>query len=182
MRSFIAIDMPEKVRDILADLQSDLPAGNPTPPENLHLTLAFLGELVAGIEEDLHDALSALHEPAFDLHLSGVDTFGGNDPKVLFVGAQPNDALDRLHRKVRSQLHGAGIMLDRKRFRPHVTLARFRRRPSAPEMERLRLWLLAYSGFGLPPFPVTGFTLYQSTLARSGAIHDELARYPLMQR
>lgn len=179
MRSFIAVDMPDKIRDILEDLQSELPAGNPAPPDNLHLTLAFLGEQRVEMLEDLRAALERFSAPAFDLQLSGVDTFGGNDPKVVFAGVLPNPALEHLHGKLKSALHGAGLMLDRKRFRPHVTIARFGQRPRATAMERLRRWLIANADFRTDPFAVKKIVLYRSTLSRSGAIHDELAHYPL---
>jgi len=179
MRAFIALDLPDPVKDVLSDLQDDLPVGKPSPPENLHVTLAFLGEQPTEVIEDIHAALCDLSAPGFEMNLAGTDTFGGNDPKVVFASVKSNPGLDHLHRKIRAVLHGAGLMLDRQRFRPHVTLARFRRRPTAPEMERLRGWLLAHSDFRTEPFPVADITLYQSTLSRSGAIHDELARYPL---
>ena len=179
MRAFIAIDLPESVKDAISDLQADLPTGQPSPSENLHLTLAFLGEQPTEMIEDIHTALCDLTAPGFDLQLAGTDTFGGNDPKVVFAAVKPNPALEHLHRKIRSLAHGAGFVLDRQRFRPHVTIARFRRRPTAPEMERLRGWLLAHSNFGTEPFPVTEISLYRSTLSRAGAFHDELARYPL---
>lgn len=179
MRAFIAIDMPDLARDALSDLQSDLPTGRLAPHDNLHLTLAFLGEQPVELFEDAHAALTSLDLPAFDLQLAGTDTFGGNAPKVLFVGARPNPALDRLHAKIRSLLHGAGLMLDRQRFRPHVTLARFPARVTAPEMERLRRWLLAHADFVAEPFRVDHVTLYRSEVGRGGAVHDPLARYLL---
>lgn len=179
MRAFIAIDLPDVVQDAISDLQADLPAGKPAPPENLHLTLAFLGEQPTELIEDIHTALGDLSVPGFDLHLSGTDTFGGNDPKVVFAGVKPNASLDHLHSKIRSLLHGTGVMLERKRFRPHVTLARFGRRTTAPEMQRLRAWLLSHADFDVPPFRVNDIVLYRSTLARGGALHDELARYAL---
>ncbi len=179
MRTFIAIDLPDDARDAISDLQADVPVGKLSAPENLHLTLAFLNEQPAEVVENVHHALLSLSRPPFDMRLAGVETFGGNDPKVLVANVQANTALDALHRKIRSILHGAGIMLDRQRFRPHVTLARFPHRPTATEMERLRAWLLAHSDFAVPAFSVTEVVLFRSTLMRSGAVHDELARYPL---
>ena len=180
MRAFIAIDLPDTARDVIAHLQSDLPVGKLMSPENLHLTLAFLGEQPTELIEDIHNALCDLTAPGFDLHLSGTDTFGGNDPKVVFAGVKPNATLDHLHSKIRSLLHGTGVMLERQRFRPHVTLARFSRRSTAPEMVRLRGWLLSHAAFEIGSFPVANIVLYRSTLGRGGVVHDELARYPLM--
>lgn len=179
MRTFIAIDLPDDTLDALSDLQDDVPVGKLTPLENLHVTLAFLNEHPAEVVENVHHALLSLSRPPFEMRLAGVEAFGGNDPKVLVANVQTNPTLDALHRKIRSILHGAGIMLHRQRFRPHVTLARFPRRPTATEMERLRGWILAHSDFAVPAFAVTEVALFRSTLMRSGAVHDELARYPL---
>lgn len=179
MRAFVAIDLPEPVRDPIAALQAALPVGQPVRAENLHLTLAFLGEQQEALIEEAHLGLQRINAPEFDLKLSGLDTFGGADPKILFVGAAKNGPLGHLRKLVRSAMHGAGIQLDRERFRPHVTLARFRRGMTLYDVERLRRFLSDCADFAPEPFGVTSFTLYRSTLRPDGAVHEELARYHL---
>lgn len=179
MRAFVAIDLPEPVRERIAVLQSALPVGQPVRAENFHLTLAFLGEQQEALIEEAHHGLQRVTAPGFDLKLAGLDTFGGEDPKILFVGAAKNEPLGRLRKQVRGAMHGAGIRLNRERFRPHVTLARFRRGMSLYDVERLRRFLSHHADFGLEPFAVTSFTLYRSTLRPDGAVHEALARYPL---
>lgn len=179
MRAFVAIDLPEGVRDHIAALQAALPVGQPVKAENLHLTLAFLGEQQETLIEEAHHSLQRITAPEFDLKLSGLDTFGGEDPKILFVGSEKNEPLGHLRKLVRSAMHGVGIQLKRERFRPHVTLARFRRGMSLYDVERLRRFLSHYGDFDLEPFGVTSFTLYRSKLRPEGAMHEELARYDL---
>lgn len=179
MRAFVAIDLPEPVREHISVLQAALPVGQPVKAENLHLTLAFLGEQQEALIEEAHHGLQRITAPEFDLKLGGLDTFGGEEPKVLFVGTAKNEPLGHLRKQVRSAMHGVGIQLKRERFRPHVTLARFRRGMSLYDVERLRRFLSHHGDFALDPFGVTSFTLYRSTLRPEGAVHEELARYNL---
>ncbi|WP_413875345.1 RNA 2',3'-cyclic phosphodiesterase [Albidovulum sp.] len=177
MRVFVAIPVPEEVCAALEDLQSDLTAGRPADPETFHVTLAFLGEEPGARVEAAHEALTGLRTAPFTLRLDGLGSFGGRDMQVLFAAVAPSEPLAALHRKVRNLLHGAGIMPDRQRFRPHVTLARFR--PGEGGDPALARFLARHVGFGSAPFQVTGVVLYRSHLTKKGAVHEPLAEYPL---
>lgn len=179
MRAFVAIDLPDYARDAITDLQAALPAGQPVPAENLHLTLAFLGEQPEEMIEEAHIGLQRIGAPDFELKLTGLDTFGGSAPRVLFVGVERNEALVRLSKMVRSAMHGAGLQIDRKRFRPHVTLARFRPGMSDYDIWKLQRFLSDRGGLSQEPFRVTSFALYRSTLRPEGAVHEKLAEYGL---
>lgn len=179
MRCFVAISLPEPLLDRLAALQDAIPSGRVTPPENLHLTLAFLGELTEEAALAAHEALGGLRAVPFEVQIAGVDLFGGKAPRVLYAGVRRSEALHDLHARIRSRLVGAGLQLQRERFRPHVTLARFGRPPGRDETARLGQFLQAHAAFELPPFPVASFSLYRSELGHGPARHTELARYPL---
>ncbi|WP_375691678.1 RNA 2',3'-cyclic phosphodiesterase [Pseudooceanicola sp. LIPI14-2-Ac024] len=179
MRLFIAIDLPEDVRDALAAVQGDLTVGRKTDPDTFHLTLAFLGDHDEATAEEVDLELQGLSAPAFDLAIAGMNTFGGAEPAVLWAGVAEAGPVTDLHKAVRRRVRAAGIELDRERFRPHVTLARFRKRMDAGGMEGLRLFLARNAGFRSDPFRVHAFALYQSDLGGDGPLHTELARYPL---
>jgi 2'-5' RNA ligase len=180
MRSFIAIDLPDAVRDALATLQLGLRVGRSVPPENFHLTLAFLGDQTEEALEELHHALDIIAGQRFELHLSGLGVIGATEPRVLFADVEPNSALDQLYKQVKTGLRSVGVILPRRRFQPHVTLARFRPSGLLPtETEILRRFLEQNASFNLKPFPVLSFALYQSRLHPDGAVHEVLARYPL---
>lgn len=179
MRAFVAIPVPEDIRDRLEDLQADLPVGRLADPETFHVTLAFVGEEPVERIEAAHEALEGLSAAPFAIRLDGLGTFGGVAPKTLFAAVAPSDPLDTLQRKVRSLLHGAGIMPDRARFRPHVTLARFRPGAGSGEDAALARFLTRHATFGTAPFPVREVVLYRSHLTGDGAIHEALAEYPL---
>lgn len=180
MRAFVAIHPPPAVRDALEAVQDALPPGlgRLADPEQLHLTLAFLGERPDHEVEAAHEALLGLRHPSFPLALGGLGTFGSRQPEVLWAGVRDPSTLATLQARVRSALHGAGLVLERRRFRPHVTLARLGRTP--PEaVERLAGFLGRWDAFPAPTWEVRDLGLWRSTLRPSGAIHEELARYPL---
>lgn len=173
MRLFVALCLPTEALHALETLQDRLPAGRPVPADNLHLTLAFLGEVDDTAAEALHDALSNLRAAPVMLRLGGAEVFGGRHGQAIALGAEGCPPLQDLHDRVRSRIHGAGLNTERRRFRPHVTLARLPGRGHAAPLVQ------ALSTARLGPFACTGFALIESRLHPRGAIHTPLARYPL---
>lgn len=173
MRLFIALQLPDTARDDLESVQERLPAGRPVPWDNLHLTLAFLGDQTEATAEAVHDALETLRAPAVPIVLSQGTVFGGRHGQAVAIEAQGGEPLRALHDRIHARLRGAGVLPDRRRFRPHVTLARLKGHADASPL------LTALTGLNLGPYLCTAFALFASTLHRDGAVHDELARYPL---
>ncbi|WP_146590101.1 RNA 2',3'-cyclic phosphodiesterase [Puniceibacterium confluentis] len=176
MRCFIALPLPDSDIAVLEALQNRLPFGRHVPAENLHLTLAFLDEQPPDSLEEIHATLEALSAPAFTLTLSGLDGYGG---QALAINAEHSPGLRELHNRIRSRLHGLGLQLDRRRFRPHVTLARLPAQPRPDQQDRLAKFLAAEATVKLPDIPIRSFALYSSRLHPTGAEHEELWRYPL---
>ncbi|MFC3613913.1 RNA 2',3'-cyclic phosphodiesterase [Lutimaribacter marinistellae] len=180
MRCFLAIPLTDPLRDALARLQAELPVGRLVPEENLHLTLAFLDERDDPALAALDEELSALSAPSFDLIPRGLGVFGGNRPRSLHAVILPSSPLADLHARIQGAIRRAGIDLRRERYVPHITLARFGTGARGASLDALQHFLAAHLGFEGPPFPVTEFHLYQSVLRPDGALHEELARYPLI--
>ncbi len=177
MRLFVAIALPDEARAALGRFASGLPGARWIPPENLHLTLRFLGEIDRGEAEDLDAALSTIHAPAFTLAFDGLGTFGNDRAqRALWMGAAANSMLDHLHGKVESATVRSGLPSERRKFKPHVTLARLKNTP----IERLREYLTLHGGIATPSFEVQAFTLFQSHLGEEGARYEALAEYPLL--
>lgn len=176
-RAFVALTLPEDLAETAEDIAVDLPVPHTVPAENMHLTLVFLGDVGRPTLDDLHAALSEVRAAGFTLHLSGLDTFGGERPRSVHLRCTPEPALDHLQRKVVTAVRRVGLVPQRRRFTPHVTLARFA--PAAVDRARLGAALLAEADARLDPFAVTDFRLMASRLGRSGASYDVLARYPL---
>lgn len=121
MRLFIAVHFSPEIKTILLAAIDDLrrqSAGNFTHPENLHLTLAFIGEndRVA----DAKAALSAISAEPFDLTIGGAGKFGD----IYWAGIEQNPALSALADSVRSELLKRNFDIDTKPFKAHITLAR----------------------------------------------------------
>ena len=179
MRAFVAIAMPEAVAAQAAHLQALLGCGRAVPEEALHLTLAFLGEITDGQAEELDAGLQAIAAPVFTLELAGLETLGGDWPGGLVWRARPCAPLERLQRAVAGAARGAGIDLPRRRFRPHVTIARFGRGAGPAEAARLGRLMQARGDAVSGAFMVGGFTLYRSHLRAEGPIYEALADYRL---
>ena len=122
MRLFIAIQLSEKMKDALIEAQNSYydhgVRGNYTPEENLHLTLAFIGEYPAA--EPVLEALSELNFKPFEITLEGLGCFD----ELRWAGVRECVPLEILAKKVRRSLAEHGIPFDRKRFSPHITLIR----------------------------------------------------------
>lgn len=174
-RLFVAITPPSDVIDALGDLQTGVRGARWLPDENFHLTLAFIGEVDRHGLEEAASALAAVAAPAFDLKLSGCGYFGDRKPRALWAGAAPAAALLHLQSKVDVALRRAGLVEDRRKFTPHVTLA-YLHGVAKDEAERY----CAVNGlFAAGPFPVDEFHLYESHLGSEAAHYELVASYSL---
>ena len=122
MRLFIAIPFSEEFREELLRVQGEMKVngvrGNFSRPENLHVTVAFLGEV-----KDPAPAMKALESvPVPELRLTSGPL--GNFGELLWIGLRKNSALEEYVAEVRHALDNAGVEYDRKKFRPHITLVR----------------------------------------------------------
>ncbi len=179
MRAFLAIPMPEAVADRLSDLQDELRLGRHVPVDQLHLTLAFLGEQSQDALEALHWQLTRRALADLDLGFDGIGTLGGTRPRALSALLRADPALTALRRSVEGALHSADLRIERRRFRPHVTLARLPARPAPEDEAELARFLSAHAAAPLPQFRAGRIVLYRSVLRPDGAVHDALAEYPL---
>ena len=174
-RLFVALDLPDFVKTELAALCTGLPEVRWTPPEQLHLTLALIGEVDGSTFLDIREALAEIEAPVFSLTLSGLGFFPPRGaPRVLWAGVTDNPALKQVQKKLVSCLHRSGVTLEKRKFSPHITLARLN--GASAKLER---WLAARSLLRLGPFPVENFALYSSILGRQGATHILEAEYSL---
>ncbi len=176
MRLFVALDLPDDIRARLVGLAGGVPGVRWTPPENLHLTLRFVGEVDGAAAEELDAELASIDRGAFALTLSGVGVFErGRHPHTLWAGVAAEPALAQLHGRIESAAQRAGLEPEGRRFKPHVTLGRLKQRPG----HHLVDWLEGNALFRAGPFPVEGFTLFRSHLGREAAHYEALGFYPL---
>ena len=176
LRLFVALPLPEEVRDRLARLASGLPGARWIDPANHHLTLRFIGEVDEGTAQDIDDALDQVTVQPFPVTIDGLGTFGrGHMAKTLWAGVQPSEPLRHLRDKVESAVVRAGLPAEERKFTPHVTLARLGDTPEA----RLATFLGANGMLLAGPFQADRFVLYESVLGKGGSVYHSLRDYPL---
>jgi 2'-5' RNA ligase len=145
-------------------------------PEQLHLTLRFIGDADEGLFATIRDGLGGIRAPSFPIALKGVGCFPSpRRPRVVWVGTEAGDPLFHLQREVERIVSEAGVAPDEKRFSPHITLARLREASPSD----FGVFQARHAGFRTEPFAVEAFHLYSSTLTPKGAIHRREASYPL---
>jgi 2'-5' RNA ligase len=176
MRLFVAIGVPDGLGHRLSILQSGQPGARWVAPENMHLTLRFIGEVPRDAAEDIDEALARIAAPGFDLQLHGVGTFGqGAKAHALWVGVTPSDPLSFLQAKIESAIVRAGLPAEGRKFTPHITLARF----NHADPRRLQNFVEGNSLFHAGPWTVDHFTLYESRMGKGGSVYTPLADYEL---
>lgn len=183
-RLFVALPLPEQTKNHLAILCNGLPGVLWRDPEQMHLTLRFIGQADGALKEDIHQALSSISGESLDLILKGVEFQEAHrQPKVIQVGVKANDQLVALQTKVESALRNSGLELPRRKFHPHVTIGRFGPGPlKSNKPEKLANFLSGNSLFEAQPFLVDRFVLYSSIRTAGGPAYVEEAAYPLDQR
>jgi len=131
VRLFIAVVLSDDMRKAIERVQDQFRKhgvqGNYTPVENLHLTLAFIGEYPDA--EKVLDVIQSIPMTPFELTLEGIGAFGD----LYWVGLKASEPLIGYVRLLRRGLAEAGIPFDRKRFVPHITLLR----RASPEVGRM---------------------------------------------
>jgi len=180
MRAFIALELPDTLKVALSAVQDRLgiekAGGRAVDEDQMHLTLVFLDDQPEHVLADLHDDLDRTRWPAVSLALYGLGTFGGDRVTSVWAGVGRNPVLEAMHTKVAQSARMAGVDVPRRRFVPHVTLARFGAR-GAPST--FNAGVAALSGWAAAPVAVDRMALMRSHLGKGGSVYDVLADYPL---
>lgn len=162
-RLFVALTPPETVRAELGELATELEGVRWTPPDNLHLTLRFVGDTSAEKQAAMEDALGRVKVEPFILPVAGVGVFPTRGPaKVLWVGVgNGHTRLYQLRKQVDEALLSVDMALDVHHFHPHFTLGRLAENYDSKQLTR---FLERHAKFEAPPFRVNEFQLYASEL------------------
>ena len=182
MRTFIAVELPDNIRRIIAEYSGSLRAQIPkvkwVAPENLHLTMKFLGEVPEGQLDSVKECVARTVE-GFDPFIVELEHLGffpnSHQPRVIWIGASGGaDHLLELFQKLEDCLESTGFDRDAKTFSPHLTIGRVKRHahiaipPGIPE-------------FDGETFEVNGLSVIMSTLTPQGPIYKTLLKTPLAQ-
>ncbi len=177
-RLFVALPVPDEIAAELSALQAGVPDARWVQPENFHITLCFAGEVQGGAMRDFEEELSDAAGPKFTVALSGVEQFSsGRQPRALAAVVQKSERLEHLRQKVSTIARHCGIGIERRKFRPHVTLARFGN--GAETGHHLAQFMASHAQFRAGPWVAEHFSLYSSRPGRNGSIYTEEAAYHL---
>jgi len=182
LRLFVAVELPASVRQRLADLAAEvrgmgLERLRWVRPENIHITLKFLGETPADRQPEIEDALRAAAEGVapHELTLGELGKFGGRQsPRVLLVDVRGDvDALKALQKRVDGKIAPLGFPAEKRPFAAHLTLARvpqdLARKVARPLTEAIDAVKVPD-----PPIPVREIVLMRSELRREGPVYTRL--------
>jgi len=177
MRLFLGLTLPEDIRARMAGLCAGVPAARWVAPENLHLTLRFLGETEEDTARHIAAYLSRVKASPFDLTCKGVGHFGSaRRLRSLWAGVEPSPPLMRLQEKIEASVQRAGLPPEGRKFVPHIGLARFK----SGTRVRLGDYLSGNALFTAGPFTVDGFALFSSNLSHKGASYAIEEVFPLV--
>jgi len=184
VRCFIAIELPDEIKDGLKHLQAQLKSGRQTSvkwvdPYSIHLTLKFLGS----VDVDKITPITAAMEEAvlgvspFRLEVKDLGVFPNlRRVQVVWVGVSGEvDKLAHLQQRLESNLAGLGFAPEGRRFTPHLTLARLRDRASLDEREGLGQLIAGTKFEPVYSFQVEAINLMRSQLTREGAIYSRIS-------
>lgn len=184
LRAFVAVEINAGVRAQLAQVLERLRAVGArvgwVAPENIHLTLVFLGNVfraqVAGLGEALDRAAAGC--PAFEFQVGGLGYFGAPQaPRVVWAGVAEQPALEALQRAAAAAVAAAGIRLEERPFKAHLTLGRVRSRQGA---DALTSALCSTTNTAFGSVPVRRMLFMRSELGHQGVrysvLHESLLK------
>ncbi|MGU3466051.1 RNA 2',3'-cyclic phosphodiesterase [Methylobacterium sp. C33D] len=138
-RLFTGLAVPPAVAEALKAFQGGLPGARWIEPGDFHVTLRFLGDVAAATADDVVEALAEMRaRPALTVTLDGLGVFGGDRPRALYASVVADPALMDLQAEQELLVRRAGVEPERRKFTPHVTLARLRR-DATPEAAAMYL-------------------------------------------
>ncbi len=180
VRLFVALPLPEQVKEEIVGLQKGLPGAFWRPPEKLHVTLRFIGALDEAQAQDFARELRYIRFPAFHLRLKGVGYFAsGGVPHHVWAGVEQEALVTELRDKIVSAARHAGLENeDRFKFVPHVTLGRL----SGSDMDDVFRFIAANNLFKSDMFRAEFFSLFSSRARENGEgkYYIEEEAYPLV--
>ncbi|WP_372749649.1 RNA 2',3'-cyclic phosphodiesterase [Litorivivens sp.] len=169
-RLFVAVPLSQSLKERLQAIQPPKTRGiTPMEPDNLHLTLQFIGE---ADPEAVLEALASVKARSFELEFTELSQFRNG---VIWLGVKDNTELKALQLAVLKALLKAGLPLEKKRFVPHVTLARYKRHVPQPIINEL----IQQTAGEVPSEQVLAFSLFDSHTVDDELTYTRLRAFPL---
>jgi len=182
IRAFIAIELPDNIKNELEEIKSVLMSGNSTPakwvnPESIHLTLQFLGDISSDRVTEILDAIKrgVGGTPSFQIQLAGLGVFPNPArTQVVWTGiAGDIEQLKQLQKSIEIEMERLSFPREKRNFTPHLTLARVRDHATPDERKRLGD-MVTGTPFTGGIMKVDSVNLMKSRLTRQGALYTSL--------
>jgi 2'-5' RNA ligase len=174
-RLFTGLEIPADIAFDLDLMRGGIVGARWLDRENYHLTLRFIGDIENGLGREIVDELQGVEAAPFKLQLKGVDVLGGNKPHTLYAGVAVNPELLRLQTMHERICQSLGLAPDKRKFSPHVTLARLQGTP----LDNLHRFIAAHSLYRSREFEVARFVLFSSRPQRGGGPYAVEGSYAL---
>ena len=188
LRAFIAIEVPAGIQRAIADSTSALKSALPKPmirwvvPQNVHLTLKFLGDVSPAAIEKLAETLKVevCSHGMFSISVGGLGAFPNlRRPRVIWISLETPPDLEALRRAVETVAVRLGYPPEERPFSAHLTIGRVGQNLSAPDMQRIRSTLELTRVGTLGTFRVEAVHIFKSDLLTGGSVYTHLYALPM---
>ncbi|MER2632749.1 MAG: RNA 2',3'-cyclic phosphodiesterase [Rhizobiaceae bacterium] len=174
-RLFTGLEVPSDVADALAALRGGLPGARWAQPDDYHITLRFIGDIDGRTAREIEDELAEARVEPMTVTLTGLDAFGGAKPHSIFAQVATSRPLIELQSEHERRLRRVGLPPEKRKFTPHVTLARLRQASVLDVAD----FLSTRGGFPAISFTPERFVLYSAREQTGGGPYVVEAAYPL---
>ncbi len=157
-RLFTAIKIPTDIASLLAMKTGNLKGARWVDQENCHITLSFLGDISEAVAEEVIFELDRIEHNSFRICINCLDVFGAKKPRTLYAGIRCDPELLDLQIKHERAMQQIGLEMQKRKYAPHVTLARI----NAVKLSDLYRFLGQWGEFSNLEFEVDGFALFSA--------------------
>ncbi|MBN1432484.1 MAG: RNA 2',3'-cyclic phosphodiesterase [Methanomicrobiaceae archaeon] len=173
VRVFIAAEIPDEFRQCLGEVQNELKFSKSrlsfVDPGLAHITIKFIGEVSPEKVKSIKEALEKIEFSPYEIHFRGVFFNNPSRPRVIWTSGNDGGRSSDLKAQIEDLLEPEGILREKRKFRPHVTLARIKKfHPSLAE------YVASVQDFDFGSFDVGSLYLKSSILKPSGPVYDDL--------
>jgi len=188
LRSFVAVEIPTEIQSALARSTAPLQKALPKPlirwvaPQNVHLTLKFLGDISPANLERLAEALKteAVAHETFSISVGGLGAFPtSRRARVIWIGLEAPAALMTLLRGVEAVTAKLGYASEDRPFSPHLTIGRVRQNISGLDFQHIRAALEGTNIGALGTLRVNAVNIFKSDLQPGGPVYTRLYTLPM---
>lgn len=174
-RLFTGLEIPAHVAAALVQHRGGLPGARWMEPADYHITLRFLGDVDGATARDAYQFLADIQRSPLTITLEGLDSFGGDKPRAVFARVAQTPQMTALQADHEKLMRRLGLAPEKRKFRPHVALARLK---DASPVDVA--WYLASRPLVKPIiFTAPRFVLYSSRASVGGGPYVIEAAYPL---